>query len=343
MKKPYETYNPFAPTEKMKYPFRFGKAKKPSEKRIKKWGGKHMTEYNVMFSYMTIPLRIPCGPSLFKFLHYVIWKFFMPQYFQKIHLRHSPVKHVDHLLDEKVPYREDMISCYMDFINVWIRPLSMLMHRFNTFQGAKLSCEWFRYLNLTYGEAYRMYSYSMSTTYRPKPQTKKIKALYAGDPHYMCVPSLHISIVCLCFSFYRMLFEREDFTQEEKEMWNRELFERAVEIGETVLYIKQHSVNCIPAALYMITRIVPELFTPDNAIEFISALFRNKTDISETDRKKIQAHILFTYERFLLEGAIEEDWRDPIIRWMQNYQSHTPFYADKEYMDTGSGEEKADA
>ncbi|MBO7638949.1 MAG: hypothetical protein J6S91_08235, partial [Treponema sp.] len=117
----------------------------------------------------------------------------------------------------------------------------------------------------------------------------------------------------------------------------------AVEIGETVLYIKQHSVNCIPAALYMITRIVPELFTPDNAIEFISALFKNKTDISENDRKKIQAHILFTYERFLLEGAIEEDWRDPIIRWMKGYQSHIPFYADLENKDIKSGEEQTDA
>ncbi|MBP5357744.1 MAG: hypothetical protein J6Y69_00980 [Treponema sp.] len=339
MKKPYETYNTFAPTEKMKYPFRFGKAKKPSEKRIKKWGGKHMTEYNVMFSYMTIPFRFPSSFTLFKFLHYVVWKFFMPQYFKKIHLRHTPVKHVDHQLDEKVPYREDLISCYMDFINVWVRPLSMMMHRFNTFQGAKLSYEWFKYLCLTYSEAYSMYSYSMTTTYRPKPETKKVKALYAGDPHYMCVPSLHIAIVCLCFSFYRMLFKREEFTPEETEMWNKELFERAVDIGETVLYIKQHSVNCIPAALYMITRIVPELFTPETAIEFISALFKNKTDISETDRKKIQAHILFTYERFLLEGAIEEDWRDPIIRWLGSYQSHVPFYADVESKETKSGEE----
>ena len=61
MKKPYETYNTFAPTEKMKYPFRFGKVKKPSEKRIKKWGGKHMTEYNVMYGYMTTPFCFPCS------------------------------------------------------------------------------------------------------------------------------------------------------------------------------------------------------------------------------------------------------------------------------------------
>ncbi|MBQ2081239.1 MAG: hypothetical protein II461_05705 [Treponema sp.] len=330
MKVYYQLYDPKNPTDKMRWPYRFGKVKHPSEKRISKVRGKKLADFNVLYAYFTIPFRIPSIFVLPPFLHTVIWYFFLPQYFRKIKLTRTPIKHVDHALDEKVPFRPDYVGKYMDFINIWIRPLSMLMHRFGTIQGAPLCAEWLRYLTLVYHEAMRIYKVSMTTTYRPKTDSKKMKALYAADPHYMCVPSLHIIIVCLTFSFYRMIFEREEFTEEEKAMWNKELFDCASGIGETVLYVKQHSVNCIPAALYMITRIVPELFTPEIAIEFISALFKNKTDISETERKKIQAHIIFTYERFLLEGAIEEDWMDPVTRWLDSYQSHVPFYADLE-------------
>ena len=125
----------------------------------------------------------------------------------------------------------------------------------------------------------------------------------------------------------KMLFKREDFTEQEIEMWNKELFERAVDIGETVLYIKQHSVNCIPAALYMLTRIVPELFTSETVEEFIGSLFANVDDIPKEDCEKIQGHIRSTFERFKLAGEGESDWTVPILSWLSEYEAHTPYYA----------------
>ncbi len=311
-----------------KYPFRQGIAKQPSEKRIEKVKGRKLADFHFMTAYATLPWNhYGFGPVFGFAFGPVIWKFFVPQFLEKIHLAHYPVKHVDHALDEKVPFKPEHLHIYMDFINVWIRPIAMLIKRFGIINGSKLGGEFLRYLTYSYNEAFKMYSTSMTTTYRPACDLPSIKRLRGADPHFMCVPSLHIAIVCLCFSFYRMLFERENFTQEEKDLWNKELFGRAVEIGETVLYIKQHSVNCIPAALYMMTRIAPELFNPSMAVEFINALFVNVDDVEEEDKKKIHEHIHFMYERLLLEGAMEDNWVTPVARWLDAYEPYTPFYA----------------
>ena len=328
MKPQYKNYTPDTTDEKIKYPFRKGIAKKPSQKRIDKVKNRDLSSFHYMTSYLTIPWnKYGFGPVVGFVFGPVVFKFFLPQFLQKIHIFKKPVKHVDHKLDETVPFKPEHIGVYMDFVNVWVRPTAMLVHRFGPVQGAKLTGEFMRYITMAYNEAYRVYKVCMTTTYRPACDVPSIVRLRKSDPHYMCVPSLHISIVCLCFSFYRMLFDREEFTEEEKTKWNAELYKRALEIGETVLYIKQHSVNCIPAALYMVTRIIPELFNTIDAINFINDLFNDATDVTEDNKRNLKAHIQFMYERFLLEGTMEEDWTVPILRWINSYEPYTPFYA----------------
>lgn len=301
------------------FPFKKGIAKKPSEKRIKKFSSRKMKSFNVMFAYLTIPTTRATRVIFFKFIHTVITRFFLIQYFQKIHFTKRPLKNVDHELDEKVPFRPEKIKIYMQFINIWIRPLVMTMRRYGIHEGSKLCAEFMKYINLIYNEAYAMYSISLTTTHRPKQNlTKAVKNVYKADPHFLCIPSLHIAIVCLCFSFYKMIFEREGFTKEESENWFAELYHHAVEIGETVLYVKQHSVNCIPAALYMLTKVTPELFTQEMAHTFINDLFKTAEDVSPDDRKKITAHIESLYERFIKEGQ-NEHWSKPVARWLKEY------------------------
>lgn len=313
-------------TTKKEFPYRQGTAKAPSEKRIRKFAGRPLKSFNVLYAYATLPIGHILGlPAIASYIFVVANKFFMLQYLQKIHIFHFPVKHVDNELDQKVPFRPDHIDCYLDFINYWIRPIAMMQKRFGIKQGSKLSIEFLRYIKRCYKEAYKMYTYSMTTTYRPKcPKSRAVTNVQRADPHYLCVPSLHIVVVCLCYSFYRMLFKRESFTQQESEQWNSELYAQAVAIGETVLYVKQHSVNCIPAALYMLTKITPELFTPQMAVNFINDLFKNSTDITDADKKEINSYIQFMFERLLLEGALEDDWRTPVIRWLDSYKPYEP-------------------
>ena len=303
------------------YPYRKGRVKQPSERRIRKTAGRPLSSFNVLLCYSTMFTTPPSAAAAFRYVATAACKFFIFQYMEKLHLLHVPVKNVDHELDDRIPFKPELLSIYMDFINYWIRCMAMLERRFGIYQGAKLCAEYLRYLTLVYAEAYTMYRECMTTTRRPPCSKKRIKALRKADPHYMCVPSLHIAIICLTFSFYRMIFVRERFTEGEKERWNRELYERAVQIAESVLYLKQHSVNCIPAAMYMLTRIAPELFTPTDATAFIHRMFSTAQDIDEKDKKAISDYMEFIYERFLLEGSLEDDWRSPVIRWLDSYRA----------------------
>ena len=309
------------------YPFRKGNIKQPSQKNIDRVCHKSLKDFTVFRSYIMLLFMPASIKSAFAYLDVVIRKFFMVQYLQKIHFCNIPIHHVDHELDEKVPFDTDYLDTYLGFVNFWLRPMSMLSRRFGMTDGAKIGGEYLCYIKRAYNEAYRIYSTTMTTTYRPYSEDKRIIKMRKADPHFLCVPSLHIAIIFLTCGFFEMIFEREHFTQEEKDRWNKELYDEAIAIGESVLYVKQHSVNCIPAALYMMTSICPELFDDSYALKFIDSLFRNAEDISEDDCQNIREHIRFTYQKFCLEGSYEKDWTIPVLNWLKGYRSYEPYYA----------------
>jgi hypothetical protein len=163
----------------------------------------------------------------------------------------------------------------------------------------------------------------MSTTARPETRDKLMLRIRKVDPHYLCVPSLHIAIVALTFSYYRAVFKNEyaSFDTETIIAHNRALYRGAVEIAETVLYVKQHSVNCIPAALYMTRNLAPHLFSAQDAVDFIDSLFAESEDVPRADKSEINRHIHYMFERLLLEGCYESDWTFPVKRWLTRHRS----------------------
>lgn len=308
-----------------KFPYRCGKVKPASVKKIEKVKNKSLSSFKVGLAYFTICI-FPLGfITLLKFCITVINKFFLIQYLRKIKIIKTPIKNVDHELDTKIPFIPEQIGIYLDFINFWIRPISMIIKRFGMIQGVKIEIEFLRYIRFTYLEAFSIYKVNMTTTNRPKCATNKAaRRMQKADPHYLCVPSLHIAVICLTYSFYATIFERENFTTEEKERWLPELADHGIKIAESVLYMKQHSVNCIPAAIHMMTNIIPELFTVNTALKSIERLFKDSKDISEEDKKKIRDHITFTYEKFFLVAASTKNWRESIFQWMKDYNPYIP-------------------
>jgi hypothetical protein len=106
-----------------------------------------------------------------------------------------------------------------------------------------------------------------------------------------------------------------------------ELIRDAGAIAEAVLYVKQHSVNCVAAAMYAMTCFDRALFPPEEAERFVSRLF-NKTEfafagLSGTelpvpgDGKLIRAYIWELYRRFLAEGESAQSWEEPLIRFLR--------------------------
>jgi hypothetical protein len=255
----------------------------------------------------------------------ILKDFFFLQFSVKWGWRRIPVVSVDHPLDSLVPFRPELAALYLDFINFWIRGLSLMLTCLGTKRALPHVARFFRLLNVTYKEASRMYRFRMTTTARPSCNDLLIRRIRGVDPHLMCVPSLHVAIVILTFAFYRDLFQREAPTLQaagvsprDLERYERELRLGAVSIIETVLYVKQHSVNCIPAALYMLCRVFPDLVTIEDAVMVNNSLFASASDVP--DPSGITAHINFQFERLWLEGLYSDDWTDPVKRWILAYR-----------------------
>lgn len=289
---------------------------------MKDFSSRPLHSFGVLQCYATLPVRLQSFIPAWRYIYTAATKFFLLQFLRKLRIIRTKIVHVDHELDNCIPFKPEVLDIYLDFINFWLRPISMLQQKFGVRKGTEIANDFLKYITLTYREAYNLYKHCMTTTCQPETDDAGLKFIRLLDPHYLCVPSLHIAVIILTTSFYRHLFEQDLFTEQEKKNWIQELEAHGMEIADSVLYLKQHSVNCIPAALYMMTKIVPELVSPTVAVPFLDKLLRNDTSIDNTTQKKITEHIQFIYERFLLEGTMEDDWKTPILRWLDTYEPY---------------------
>jgi hypothetical protein len=68
----------------------------------------------------------------------------------------------------------------------------------------------------------------------------------------------------------------------------------------------------------MMTNLIPEYFTPEDAKIFIDDLFVECDDIQEEDKISIHNHIYNMYESLRKEKG-ERDWTEPVKNWLVNY------------------------
>lgn len=249
-----------------------------------------------------------------------------------------PVTSVDHKLDEKVPFLPSWVTIYLDFSHFWIRMITFFLKRYK--RKAYIPMRDFIYsMGDLYAFAAEVYKRNMSTTKRPfyiaRPRFFVIHML---DPHLMCIPSLHVMVVihtCLQFTEAAKKLGAQNELKEQA----LELKHGALAISQAILFVKQHSVNCIPAALYGMTCFSPELFPPEEAKKFTELLFspppyadeetkKNKvhpsaapaTRISAQDQAQIKSHIMLLYNRFLEERKTSKNWYDPLLNFLKTYE-----------------------
>ena len=241
-----------------------------------------------------------------RFVRTVLSDFFWLQFSVRLGLRRVPVVDVDHPLDRLVPFQPERVGVYLDFIAFWIRPMGDVRRRLGARAQHRAAVEFLGLIRRCYDEAAQVYATTMSTTRRPRYLKGRFLAIHAFDPHLLCVPSLHIIVVALTWSFYRRL---------DAELGAR-LFGGAVAIADTVLYIKQHSVNCIPAALYALGRITPEAFTEADVVAFIEALFADEDAVPAADARAIRDHVLATWRALVADGAADATWQPAVLRFL---------------------------
>jgi hypothetical protein len=281
---------------------------------------KYIKDYSIFPTAFFVFTDFDVFKSFFKYIRTVIKDFFFLQFIRKMGLSKIPIAKVDNVLDDKIPFDPNKIKTYLDFTNFWIKPLTMLIKELGRKGSKKYVIEFFNHLQLCYFSAAKVYKICMTTTNRPKYyQNRGFRLIHFFDPHYLCVPSLHVSLISLVWSFYRRILpEITIFSEDIKNQILDELYKDAIKICEAVLYVKQHSVNCIPAALYMMTFLLPNDFSCEDGIQFLKDLFVN-TEIPIEDQKELKDYMYFIFERFLLVGITDGNWIAPIKSWLKEY------------------------
>jgi hypothetical protein len=246
----------------------------------------------------------------------IFQKFFFLQYRAAIFKGRIPVSRVDHPLDEKIPFTPSWVGVYLDFVYFWIRTLGFYLRHFK-----KAALIPVRDFTVSMGELYsfaaQVFAKNMSTTNRPHYFGRpRFVLIHAVDPHLMCIPSLHVMVMIRTYTSFRAIITslggQEQFTSQIEEVRAG-----AMAITEAILFVKQHSVNCIAAAMYAMTRFDPSRFPEDEAEAFAAELFKNSAPPSPADAERIRAHILALYRGFIAEGKSAADWKDPLLNFLK--------------------------
>jgi hypothetical protein len=254
--------------------------------------------------------------STFICIKTIVTKFFFLQYKAHSHPGLIPVSSVDHPLDKKIPFRPSWVGIYLDFIEFWVQIVGFLLKRYgkNALVPAKEVID-------TTADLYRfaaeVYEKHMSTTNRPAYyKTLRFLAIHVTDPHLMCIPSLHVMIAIRAYTKFRTIIA--SFGDEEilsKELLD--MYDGALRITEAVLYVKQHSVNCISAAMYAMSCFDAPLFSMKEAEQFAEQLYIHENEPNTEDSRLIREHIFALYKRFMQEGSETSHWEDPLIQFLK--------------------------
>ncbi|MDR1903268.1 MAG: hypothetical protein LBQ88_13440 [Treponema sp.] len=256
-------------------------------------------------------IALRCIVSIFQ-------NFFFLQYKAALFSGSIPVSQVDHPLDELIPFTPRRIAVYLDFVAFWVRLIGFLLKTYKRSAEAVV-LDFLESMGRLYGFAAEVYKENLSTTKRPfyigRP---RFAVIHIMDPHLMCIPSLHVMVVIHTYTKFKEILQ--NFGEAGK---NASLIEKvrsgALAITEAVLYVKQHSVNCISAAMYAMTRFNAELFPDKEAALFVDALFIKSDAIGGEDAGKIRGHILSLYRRFADEGRSASSWKEPLLAFLRSF------------------------
>lgn len=284
---------------------------------------KALKSYSIIRSYAVLPFNKITRPHFFAFISNIYKNFFIIQQKQKLGITKIPVVNVEHVLDEKIPFLPNKVNIYLDFVGFFTRILSMLLKKFPKEEGCSYSASLLDFIARLYKNAGSVYSNILTTTNRPNYK-KDINfiIIHTFDPHLLCVPSLHVAIVAGCWAFLRKIFLTSCFLLSNKEKQDilNEVYSESVSIIESVLYIKQHSINCVAAAFYMLSTSEENgFFSVEDADCFINDLFLTQTDIDDSTKKEIHLYIYDIYKKMAVAKESCESWQQPILDFIEKY------------------------
>ena len=282
---------------------------------------KPISSYSSLAPFFYMPLLPATSKYSWKYIFTILKDFFILQHLQRFHITKRRVINVDTEIDKKIPFVPQRIFAYLSFVSFFVKPIDMLKRRLGYKKAAPYLCIYIKFLTNIYNNASKIYRYTMTTTTRPRYfKTHKFRTIHFFDPHLLCVPSIHVSISAGVLAWFRQFFKIGLFEAEEAQAFLEEIKAHAVAIVESVLFVKQHSVNCIPLALYMLSSTMyKSFFSASDAIDFIDSLFLDCKELDESTRKEIIEHFYYMYDRALLESKYSADWQLCIQHWIDDF------------------------
>ncbi|MDR0399325.1 MAG: hypothetical protein LBH51_00090 [Treponema sp.] len=238
-----------------------------------------------------------------------------------------PVSQVDHELDALIPFVPGWVGVYLDFVGFWVRMLGFLLGRFGG-KGRGAAADFLDSMGRLYAFAGEVYQRNLSTTRRPfYIRRPRFLLIHLADPHLMCIPSLHVMVAIHSYTrFARIMEELEggDAGSSGASPLAAGFRRGALDITEAILYVKQHSVNCVAAAMYAMTRFDGAAFPPEEAERFGAELFAGDSARTATlprigpeAGERVREHILELYRRLCRQAGAGEDWARPLLDFLE--------------------------
>jgi len=256
--------------------------------------------------------------------------FFYPQFETRLRPRKRPFVFVDHPLDERVPFRPDLVAEYLTFFFLWINSALYLSRNFGR-RGRAAFRDYILRFSRLYEDCGSVSLACQSPTARPPKAANGLFAIIHGvDPHLHCIPSLHVLIVHL----NKRLFARHALalSNGKPDAALRKAIEyverEATRVTESVLFVKQHSVNCIGVSAFCLRAWYPE-FGDEAALDVADSLFTVEgQDLEAAD--EIRGHIKALYRQLWSEYEKRGDGkcRPVVLDYLNSFEPEPPWAKD---------------
>lgn len=244
--------------------------------------------------------------------------FFLPQYAAAL-FKHRPARSVDHPVDDRIPFQHDTAPLYLSFIALWMNVVFHTERAYGKRAHAELVL-FLAYVRDLYRDAGRVYLSTHSTTRRPaRSPNLQCAMIRVLDPHLNCIPSLHVTIVLGAWDRARSLFSALGVSGQARARYFLEnLYDHAHRITESTMLMKQHSVNCVGASLWYLSRTSPGLDAAFCLGVADSLFTRLGAGLPAAPEARARAREVF----LLLDAwAAEGDgaWFGPILRFVESF------------------------
>lgn len=250
----------------------------------------------------------------------ILTTFFLPQLQGRLKIKKRKVVNVDHELDNLIPFSVNYIGVYLSFTPIWIKSIYFLYLEFGN-KSLPLIAAFINSIGQLYKSSFSVTNNCQSTTTRPRSgRNIQLKLMHLVDPHLHCIPSLHVMIVCFNHLRISTMISKlaGGISGYEKELVY--LKDQAVQITNSVLFMKQHSVNCISAGLFALLDECSE-FSDEYALNIIEGIRSINTD-SITRIKEITSYISDLYIEFRKSSDLESN-KEVLIDFLHGYENRT--------------------